>query len=109
VPQFEQGHEKLGGREKGTKNKKTIIFERTFERCDAQDFHPVDALIELAKSGNPQTKLAALTLLLERLEGKQKDGTPIKSRSPQDSVDIAKEKSLDEEWKPSEPNANPVT
>ena len=43
--QFKKGHEKLGGREKGSLNKKTLIF-----LDDLGNFKPVDELKKLYKA-----------------------------------------------------------
>jgi hypothetical protein len=45
---FENGHEKLGGRQKGTPNKKTLI--KADELLLQLDINPIQKLIELAES-----------------------------------------------------------
>lgn len=45
---FEQGHEKLGGRKKGTPNKKTLI--KADDLLIELDVNPIQRLIELAES-----------------------------------------------------------
>jgi len=45
---FENGHEKLGGRQKGTPNKKTLI--RADDLLLELDVNPIQRLIEIAES-----------------------------------------------------------
>ena len=45
---FEKGHTKIGGRQKGTHNKKTLI--RADELLLQLDINPIQKLIELAES-----------------------------------------------------------
>jgi len=45
---FEKGHEKLGGRQKGTPNKKTLI--KADDLLLELDVNPIQRLIELAES-----------------------------------------------------------
>ena len=45
---FEKGHEKLGGREKGTPNKKTLI--KADDLLLELDVNPIQRLIEIAES-----------------------------------------------------------
>jgi len=45
---FEKGHSKIGGRKKGTHNKKTLI--RADELLLQLDINPIQKLIELAES-----------------------------------------------------------
>lgn len=42
--------ERRGGRQKGTPNKRTLLFETVREACEAQGYSPVETLIEIAKN-----------------------------------------------------------
>ncbi|MDC0388541.1 hypothetical protein OAM53_00685 [Candidatus Thioglobus sp.] len=45
---FEQGHEKIGGRQKGTPNKKTLI--KAYDLLLELNVNPIQRLIEIAES-----------------------------------------------------------
>ncbi len=78
MSQFEEGHSKTGGRQKGTPNKKTALLHQTFERlsCDVPaliiealpDLTPdkrVDVLLALMQYLYPKRRPFALTLMEE--------------------------------------------
>jgi hypothetical protein len=80
------------GRPKGAKNKKTIILERVYQRCAAQDFHPADVLMEIAM--DPKVPVAmrrdCAKDLLPYFEGHQPESKPHSPNTPEDSVAAAK-------------------
>lgn len=42
--------ERRGGREKGTKNKRTVLFETVREACERKGYSPAETLIEIASN-----------------------------------------------------------
>ncbi len=66
--QFKKGHEKLGGREKGTPNKKTLIF-----LDDLGNFKPVEELKKLYKKTKDENiKFAILKEFLKYMYPQRK-------------------------------------
>lgn len=42
--------ERRGGRQKGTLNKRTLLFETAREACQARGYSPIETLIEIARN-----------------------------------------------------------
>ena len=106
---FKPGREKTGGRVKGTKNKKTLILERVFQRCDARNVHPADELMDLVDKCNNDQKIQIWSMLLDRLEGKQKEGKALPQPQTGDPIQDfqAAVKELNEHGRYIEPPATP--
>lgn len=72
---FEKGHKKLGGRQKGTPNKRPVIFE-SLEQIQTADGEPLDMVKWFIKDLNdlPVMQRAELSLrFIEFLYPKQKN------------------------------------
>ncbi len=97
------------GRKKGSKNKKTIAFERVYQRCCNVGFHPADVLIEICRDSATPADLRIETCLdlLTFMEGRQPESRPVVPQSPGDSVKSAEErlKNLAKLSEPLEPAA----
>jgi len=73
---FEKGRNKTGGKQKGTKNKTTLIFENLLIENRAE---LLSKAIELAKQGNERILLKLLDKIvptLNSVENKGIDGIP---------------------------------
>lgn len=101
-----------GGRKPGSKNKKTLILERVYQRCLAKDFHPADVLIELALDTKaPATFRKECCLdLLRYMEGHQPESKPLIPNTTADSVKAAQDtmRELEDLSKPLEPSNRPA-
>ena len=99
------------GRRRGSKNKKTIVLERVYQRCMERGFHPADFIIDclLDKELTIQQKIDTAFRLNQFMEGIQPESKPLVPASPADSVESAKAlmKELDELSQPKEPAAVP--
>jgi len=62
---FEEGHKKLGGRKKGSLNKKTAALVPLLEQLKAHNFDIVGRLIETIPLLNPSEQVEALLRLME--------------------------------------------
>jgi hypothetical protein len=80
------------GRPKGSKNKKTLVLERVYQRCIAKDFHPADVLIEIAQ--DPKVPIAfrkeVCLDLMRYMEGHQPESKPHSPGTTSESVEAAK-------------------
>lgn len=107
--QFKKGN---SGRKKGSKNKRTLFFQRVYQRCMEADFHPADPLIDIAMDEEaPQAlRIDMCKTLLEYMEGKQPDSKPLIPQSPTDSVESAGKMMQEaiERAKTNEPNPAPT-
>lgn len=79
------------GRKPGSKNKRTLMLERAWQRCDALDFHPIDEMIKLARSEKvtPGFRLAVCAEIQKYLEGPQPESLPLKPQTPEHSMQAA--------------------
>ncbi len=80
------------GRPKGSKGKKTLILERVYQRCLANEFHPADVLIELAQDESLPAPFRKETCLdiLRFMEGNQPESKPLTPGTTSESVAAAK-------------------
>lgn len=108
---FKKGKPKTGGRKPGSKNKKTLVLERIYQRCMERGFHPADLLIDVMT--DPKTPLATKIenawRTVEYMEGKQPESRALTPAVPSESVAAAKEtmKELEALSRPLEPKAQP--
>ena len=95
------------GRTRGSKNKKTLILERVYQRCLERGFHPADFIIAaLSEKGlSVQQKIDTAFKLLGYLEGVQPESKPHVPATPADSVEHIREtmRKLEELSQPIEP------
>lgn len=66
--------ERRGGRQKGTLNKRTLLFETAREACEKKGYSPIDTLIEIArnKKNDPGVRGRAAAELCTYLYAKRK-------------------------------------
>lgn len=106
MAKFQKGNP---GKKKGTKNKKTLVLERVYQRCMERGFHPADFIIDclLDKGLTVQQKIDTAFRLNQFMEGIQPEARPLVPATPADSVERAKEtmKELEAMSEPIEPKA----
>ncbi len=102
---FEEGHERYGGRAKGTPNKKTIL--RAAAVLAEKGLSPTEELVKIAQDQETpvETRISLWKFLQTFVEAPQTVALPIASDSPEASVERAKEVAghLAELSKPLEP------
>lgn len=66
--------ERRGGRQKGTLNKRTLLFETAREACEAKGYSPIETLIEIARNrkNDPGVRGRAAAELCTYLYAKRK-------------------------------------
>ena len=79
-----KGQPKLGGRQKGTQNKKTLAIKELKEICEDQGFNPFKILADLCLHHDPAIQLAAVKEACQYIAPKKRaievtglDGGPI--------------------------------
>lgn len=100
-----------GGRKLGSKNKKTIVLERIYQRCMERGFHPADFIIDCLKERglSVSQKIDTAFRLAKYMEAEQTVAKPVTPNTPEDSVQAAKEtmQELEALSQPLEPKAQP--
>lgn len=108
MAKFQKGNP---GKKKGTKNKKTLVLERVYQRCMERGFHPADFIIDclMGKGLTIQQKIDTAFRLNQFMEGVQPESKPHTPAVPADSVAAAKEtmKELEALSQPLEPKTQP--
>jgi hypothetical protein len=108
MAKFQKGNP---GKKKGTKNKKTLVLERVYQRCMERGFHPADFIIDclMEKGLTIQQKIDTAFRLNQFMEGVQPESRPLTPAVPADSVERAKETmaELEAMSQPLEPKTQP--
>ena len=80
MPKFEKGHPKLGGREKGTPNKRTLLrktIEEEFAALEGSEFRPLEKWIAAIEAHDYERAKAILDIFpycwAKKVEGSKGD------------------------------------
>ena len=82
---FEPGHQEVGGRKKGTKNKKTESLQ---QQLDNKNFNILDQLIDILPALSPDRRAQVLLQLLSYQYPKRKPIEDMETKNSESTLNI---------------------